>query len=29
MVREVAAVEKLDRDKALEMLTKTLTKKAA
>jgi CarD family transcriptional regulator len=29
MVREVAAVEKLDRDKALEMLTETLTKKAA
>lgn len=29
MVREVAAVEKLDREKALEMLTKTLTKKAA
>ena len=29
MVREVAAVEKLDRDKALEMLTRTLTKKAA
>ncbi|XBQ17683.1 MAG: CarD family transcriptional regulator [Oceanicaulis sp.] len=29
MVREVAAVEKLDRDKALEMLTQTLTKKAA
>ncbi len=29
MVREVAAVEKLDREKALEMLTQTLTKKAA
>jgi CarD family transcriptional regulator len=29
MVREVAAVEKLDRDTALEMLTTTLTKKAA
>lgn len=29
MVREVAAVEKVDRDKALELLTQTLTKKAA
>ena len=29
MVREVAAVEKVDREKALEMLTDTLTKKAA
>ena len=29
MVREVAAVEKVDREKALEMLTTTLTKKAA
>jgi len=29
MVREVAAVEKLDREKAMEMLTTTLTKKAA
>ena len=29
MVREVAAVENLDRDKAMEMLTTTLTKKAA
>ena len=29
MVREVAVVEKVDRDKALEILTTTLTKKAA
>lgn len=29
MVREVAAVEKVDREKALELLTQTLTKKAA
>jgi Transcriptional regulators, similar to M. xanthus CarD len=29
MVREVAVVEKVDRDKALEILTSTLTKKAA
>jgi CarD family transcriptional regulator len=29
MVREVAAVEKVDRDKAMDMLTTTLTKKAA
>lgn len=29
MVREVAAVEKVDREKALELLTRTLTKKAA
>ena len=29
LAREVAAVEKVDREKALEMLTTTLTKKAA
>jgi len=29
MVREVAAVEKVDRDKALEILSTSLQKKAA